>query len=54
MKKVRKFGKIVIYLILVITFTILMGFTAEGESSAVGELAANKEILHRYIEEVWN
>jgi hypothetical protein len=40
----RKFGKIVIYLLLIIAFTVLMGFTAEGESSkAVTE--ENKAII---------
>jgi hypothetical protein len=50
----RKFGKIVIYLLLVIAFTVLLGFMAEGESSAVGDLAANKEILRRALDEFWN
>ena len=49
-----KFRKIVICLILVITFTVLMGFMAESESSAAGDLAANKEILRRALDEFWN
>lgn len=48
----RKFGKIVIYLLLVIAFTVLMGFTAEGESKpAVTE--ENKAIIGR-LGELWN
>lgn len=49
----RKFGKIVSYLILVIAFTVLMGFMAEGESSAVGDPDANKAIIGR-CPELWN
>ena len=49
----HKFGKIVIYLILIIAFTVLMGFMAEGESSAGGNLAANKAIISR-LGELWN
>ena len=49
----RKFGKIVSYLILVIAFTVLIGFTAEGESSAAGDLAANKAVIGR-LGELWN
>jgi steroid delta-isomerase-like uncharacterized protein len=48
----HKFGKIVIYLLLVITFTILMGFMAEGESKkAITE--ENKAIVGR-LSELWN
>ena len=46
----RKFGKIISYLILVIAFTVLMGFMAECESSAVGDLDANKAIISRLSE----
>jgi len=49
----RKFGKIVIYLLLVIAFTVLMGFMAEGESSAAGDPDANKVIIGR-LAELWN
>lgn len=49
----RKFGKVVSYLILIITFTVLIGFAAEGESSAAGNLAANKAIIGR-LGELWN
>ena len=49
----HKFGKIVIYLLLVIAFTVLMGFTAEGESSAAGDSDANKAIIGR-LAELWN
>jgi len=49
----RKFGKIVSYLILVIAFTVLMGFMAECESSAVGDPDANKAIIGR-LGELWN
>ena len=49
----RKFGKIVIYLLLVIAFTVLMGFMAEGESSAAGDPDANKAIIGR-LGELWN
>jgi len=48
----HKFGKIVVYLLLVIAFTVLMGFTAEGESkTAVTE--ENKAIIGR-LAELWN
>ena len=48
----RKFGKIVSYLILVIAVTVLMGFIAEGESkTAVTE--ENKAIIGR-LAELWN
>ncbi|GAH82336.1 unnamed protein product, partial [marine sediment metagenome] len=48
----RKFGKIVSYLILVIAFTVLMGFMAECESKkAVTE--ENKAIIGR-LSELWN
>jgi len=48
----RKFGKIVSYLILVIAFTVLMGFIAECESKkAVTE--ENKAIIGR-LGELWN
>ena len=49
----HKFGKIVIYLLLVIAFTILMVFMAEGESSAVGDPDTNKAIIGRVVE-LWN
>ena len=48
----RKFGKIVSYLILIIAFTVLMGFMAECESKkAVTE--ENKAIIGR-LSELWN
>jgi len=48
----RKFGKIISYLILVIAFTVLMGFMAGGESKkAVTE--ENKAIIGR-LAEFWN
>jgi predicted ester cyclase len=48
----HKFGKIVIYLLLVIAFIVLMGFMAEGESkTAVTE--ENKAIIGR-LSELWN
>ena len=48
----HKFGKIVSYLILVIAFTVLMGFMAECESKkAVTE--ENKAIIGR-LSELWN
>ena len=48
----RKFGKIVSYLILVIAFIVLMGFMAEGESkTAVTE--ENKAVTKR-LPELWN
>jgi len=48
----RKFGKIVRYLILIIAFTVLMGFMAECESKkAVTE--ENKAIIGRFAE-LWN
>jgi len=48
----HKFGKIISYLILVIAFTVLMGFMAEGESkTAVTE--ENKAIIGR-LGELWN
>lgn len=49
----RKFGKIISYLILVIAFTVLMGFVAECESSAVGDPDANKAIIG-HLAELWN
>jgi len=49
----RKFGKIIIYLLLVIAFIVLMGFMAEGESNAVGNPDANKAIIGR-LGELWN
>jgi steroid delta-isomerase-like uncharacterized protein len=49
----RKFGKIVSYLILVIAFTVLICFMAEGESSAVGDPDTNKAIIGRVVE-LWN
>jgi steroid delta-isomerase-like uncharacterized protein len=49
----RKFGKIVSYLILIIAFTVLMGFMAEGESNAAGGPDANKAVIGR-LGELWN
>jgi len=49
----HKFGRIIKYFILIIAFIVLMGFMAEGESSAVGNLAANKAIISR-LGELWN
>jgi steroid delta-isomerase-like uncharacterized protein len=51
----RKSGKIISYLILVITFTVLMGFMAECESkkAVTGDPDANKAILLRAFE-LWN
>ena len=48
----HKFGKIVIYLLLVIAFIILMGFMAEGESKAA-VTEENKAIVGR-LSEIWN
>ncbi|MBA7494480.1 hypothetical protein ES702_05056 [subsurface metagenome] len=49
----HKFGKIVSYLILVIAFTVLMGFMVECESNAVGDPDANKAVVGR-LSELWN
>ena len=49
----RKFGKIISYLILVIAFTVLLGVMAECESDAAGDLDANKAIIGR-LSELWN
>jgi len=49
----RKFGKFISYLILVIAFTVLICFMAEGESSAVGDPDTNKAIIGRVVE-LWN
>lgn len=51
----RKSGKIISYLILVITFTVLMGFMAECENkkAVTGDPDANKAILLRAFE-LWN
>jgi len=49
----NKFGKIVIYLLMVIAFTVLIGFMAEGESSAAGDQNTNKAIIIR-LAELWN
>lgn len=50
----RKFGKIVSYLLPVIAFTVLMGFMAGCESEkAVSDLDANKAIIDR-LSELWN
>jgi steroid delta-isomerase-like uncharacterized protein len=51
-KKMRKFGKIVSYLILIIAFTVLMGFMAECESNKV-VTEENKAIIGRFAE-LWN
>jgi steroid delta-isomerase-like uncharacterized protein len=48
----RKFGKIISYLILVISFAILMGFMAEGESNKA-VIEENKAIMDR-LGELWN
>ena len=48
----RKFGKIVSYLILVIAITVLICFTAEGESKAA-VTEENKAITSR-LSEIWN
>ena len=48
----RKFGKIVSYLLLVIAFTVLMGFMAECESNAAATVE-NKAIIIR-LAELWN
>jgi len=48
----RKFGKIISYLILVITFTVLMGFVAECESKT-SVIEENKAIIGRFAE-LWN
>jgi len=50
----RKFGRIVSYLILVIAFIVLMGFMAECESNkAVVDPDANKAVIGR-LAELWN
>lgn len=48
----RKFGKIVSYLLLVIAFAILMGFMAECESKTA-VIEENKAIIGRFAE-LWN
>jgi steroid delta-isomerase-like uncharacterized protein len=48
----RKFGKIFIYLLLVIVFTVLMGFMAECESNKA-VIEENKAIIGR-LSELWN
>ena len=48
----RKSGKIISYLILVIAFTILMGFMAEGESKTA-VIEENKAIIGSFAE-LWN